>query len=346
MDEFISSFLSGIPKDHLLIESGWKKLKSSILSLQGILSNVEITADYLRNALKEISADNIQHVQIRTSLLPLCRSKYDSKGLECHKTTREETADILVMVAKEFEAEQENETCGTSFIISLSRRSTLGTLEKRLELADYIVNKKYPDYFLGFDLVGQEDFGKPLIEFAELLVRAKEDFGLKFFFHAGETDWLGTLADLNLVDAVLLETTRIGHGYTAIKHPLIREQIKNRKIAIEVCPISNQVLGLINDLRNHPAIPLIQEMYPIVIASDDFAAWNAQALSDDFYEVFIGMSSSTADIRLLKQLILNSITFSELPPSRKDKCSLIWKSKWTNFIRKYLPSTEEAAIGV
>ena len=39
----------------------------------------------------------------------------------------------------------------------------------------------------------------------------------------------------------------------------------------------SKVLGLVNDLRNHPAIHLILGGYPIVIASDDVASWGAQA---------------------------------------------------------------------
>ena len=39
----------------------------------------------------------------------------------------------------------------------------------------------------------------------------------------------------------------------------------------------SKVLGLVNDLRNHPAIHLFLGGYPIVIASDDVASWGAQA---------------------------------------------------------------------
>ena len=43
-----------------------------------------------------------------------------------------------------------------------------------------------------------------------------------------------------------------------------------KNIAIEVCPISNQVLKLVEDIRNHPAVELIQDgNFPIVIAPDD-----------------------------------------------------------------------------
>jgi hypothetical protein len=43
-----------------------------------------------------------------------------------------------------------------------------------------------PEYFAGFDLVGQEDKGSPLLTFLPQLLDAS-DKGIKFFFHAGET---------------------------------------------------------------------------------------------------------------------------------------------------------------
>ena len=57
----------------------------------------------------------------------------------------------------------------------------------------------------------------------------------------GFSDWEGTHVDLNLVDAVLLNTTRIGHGFAITKHPQVMKQVLEKDIAIEVCPISNQV---------------------------------------------------------------------------------------------------------
>lgn len=38
---------------------------------------------------------------------------------------------------------------------------------------------------MGFDLIGQEDLGNPLINFIEELQELPK--GAKFFFHAGET---------------------------------------------------------------------------------------------------------------------------------------------------------------
>lgn len=96
-----------------------------------------------------------------------------------------------------------------------------------------------------------------------------------------------------------------------------------------------QVLGLINDLRNHPAIHLVLEGYPIVVASDDVASWGAQGLSDDFYEVFMAMSPRSSDLRLLKNLVWNSIKYSALSPQRRVKCQDMLERKWSSFVKSF-----------
>jgi len=55
------------------------------------------------------------------------------------------------------------------------------------------------------------------------------------------TDWIDEDVDINLVDALLLNVTRIGHGYAITKHLLVKQLLETRQIPLEICPISNQV---------------------------------------------------------------------------------------------------------
>lgn len=69
----------------------------------------------------------------------------------------------------------------------------------------------------GFDLVGDENVLRPLSYYTEKLLwfrRRQKEAGvdIPFILHAGETLGDGTEADMNLYDAILLGTKRIGHG--------------------------------------------------------------------------------------------------------------------------------------
>ena len=66
-------------------------------------------------------------------------------------------------------------------------------------------------------MVGHEDSLKPLIHYLapfQRFVERQQELGIHipFIFHAGETLGDGTEADMNLYDAILLGTKRIGHG--------------------------------------------------------------------------------------------------------------------------------------
>lgn len=189
--------------------------------------------------------------------------------------------------------------------------------------------EQFPDFFAGFDLVGQEDLGRPLIDFIPELLEIPDD--INFYFHAGETNWFG-VTDENVLDAVLLGTKRIGHGFAVVKHPAVLEQLKEKNIAVEVNPISNQVLQLVADLRNHPCSHLFADNYPVVISSDDPSFWSAAPLSHDFYIAFLGIASAHADLRLLKQLAINSIEYSALNGEEKEHAFAIWQAKWDDYI--------------
>lgn len=130
------------------------------------------------------------------------------------------------------------------------------------------------DGFAGFDLVGHEEMGNELRHFVPefLAFRKKckaQNLDIPFLFHCGETLEVGDRVDGNLFDAVLLNSKRIGHGYAIARHPLLMKIFKEKKIAIESCPISNEVLGLTSTIAGHHLPILLANDVPCTINSDN-----------------------------------------------------------------------------
>lgn len=133
---------------------------------------------------------------------------------------------------------------------------------------------RHPALIAGYDLVGQEDLGRPLSDllpeffwFKKACAEASVD--IPFVLHAGETLGDGTETDENLYDAILLGTRRIGHGFSLYKHPLLMDMVKDKKILVESCPISNQVLRLTSSMMTHPLPALLAKGVPVALSSDD-----------------------------------------------------------------------------
>ncbi|RXN22900.1 adenosine deaminase CECR1-A-like protein [Labeo rohita] len=197
----------------------------------------------------------------------------------------------------------------------------------------YEDNIMYLELRVGQSKVGREDTGRSIWYFRDALSFPSElKTQLPFFFHAGETDLDGTDVDRNVLDALLFNTSRIGHGFALVHHPLAKQLSRMRGVAVELCPISNQVLRLVSDLRNHPAAVLMSDGHPIVVSSDDPTLFGTTGLSYDFYQVFVGIGGLSANLGTLKELAMNSIRYSSLSLQLQDKAMTVWKEKWNKFV--------------
>ena len=148
------------------------------------------------------------------------------------------------------------------------------------------------DHPSGFDLVGHEEMGNELRHFVPefLSFRKKceaQSLDLPFLFHCGETLEVGDKVDGNLFDAVLLNSKRIGHGYAIARHPVIMEKFKEKGIAIESCPISNEILGLTPNIAGHHLPILLANNVPCTINSD-----NATFYKYVFFDVNEGLDAN------------------------------------------------------
>jgi adenosine deaminase CECR1 len=280
---------------------------------------------YYRQLLQELYDDNVMYAELRTGMGDVM----DENGkILNHEQVAEELSNLVEDFKKEHPL-----FVGLKIIIAIHRNSdavALNTKTKRF----LILQEKFPNLVVGFDLVGQEDLGRPLSAYKDRLADLAQNG--RFFLHAGETNFFNTDADSNLIDAILMNAKRIGHGFSLYKHPVLWESFKQKDIALEISPISNQVLRLVNDLRNHPASFYISENIPIVICNDDPGFWGAKGLSYDFYYALMALSPANSGLQVLKQLAWNSIKYSAMSQSEKSSAAVIFKESWDKFIEDLL----------
>ncbi|KFB50811.1 hypothetical protein ZHAS_00018864 [Anopheles sinensis] len=324
-DESIRRYFSLYEEDpqraYKSINDVWSRFTKMFFALDPIVTYRPVWESYFRAALQEFYDDNVMYLEFRGVLPQL----YDLDG---KKYGPEEVVQLYIDVTEEFKATHPR-FVGTKFIYAPLRIADNQTAAQYLAIAERL-HLNYGDYVVGFDLVGQEDLGRPLVDFADMLLTLPPS--LNFVFHAGETNWHGMGTDENLFDAILLGTKRIGHGYALQKHPSLLEDVKRRKICVEINPVSNQVLKLVADLRNHPASVLFKSDFPLVVSSDDPSFWRATPLSHDFYMAFLGIASAHQDLRLLKKLALNSLEYSLMSPPEKSAAQDLFEQLWNEFI--------------
>ncbi len=94
----------------------------------------------------------------------------------------------------EFKAEHPD-FIGSKFIFAPLKAVPDQTIHEYIDIITDL-QRKYPEYIAGFDLVGQEDTARNLVDLAESLLQTPDD--IQFFYHAGETNWFGSI-DENLV---------------------------------------------------------------------------------------------------------------------------------------------------
>ncbi|KAK0049800.1 adenosine deaminase 2 [Biomphalaria pfeifferi] len=298
------------------INDVWTKFETYFTTIYDLVGNLTNMRLYLEESLQEFYDDGVQYMELKT--VPWV----DSNGND----VTDDYVEMVQEVANSFK-QQHPDFIGVKVILAgrRSQSQQADVVNRTLALM-----KKFPDLVKGFDLLQQEDNTHMTYDFINDLLKSDHSV-VSYFFHAGETDWTQWV-DLNLIDSVLLNASRIGHGFAAYHHPKVLEAIIKKGIAIELNPISNQALGLVYDLRNHPGAFLLANGAPVVVSSDGNPVWFANPLSHDFYMAFMGLGAVYDDLKLLKQLAMNSITYSAMTSAEKVDALAKWQNKWNTFI--------------
>lgn len=115
----------------------------------------------------------------------------------------------------------------------------------------------------------------PPSKFAEVFARAKT-LGLPRVAHAGEegpAEYIRQALDV-------LDVCRIDHGVRCLEDPELVARLREARIPLTVCPLSNVRLKVVDDLRDHPLPALLDAGLRLTINSDDPAYFGGGVLDN------------------------------------------------------------------
>lgn len=127
----------------------------------------------------------------------------------------------------------------------------------------------------GIDLHGAEDV--PLGDWAAPYWRRARDAGKFTKAHAGE--FMGPAFVRRCVEE--LGVTRIQHGLRAVEDPDTVAMLRDRGVALDVCPISNVKLAVVPEVSSHPLRDLLDAGIVCTVSTDDPVSFG-NTLADDY----------------------------------------------------------------
>jgi adenosine deaminase len=151
------------------------------------------------------------------------------------------------------------------------------------------------------------EVGYPPEPWAEVYREAR-DHGLRAVAHAGEE---GPPAYIRAALDVGVE--RIDHGVRSLEDPALVSRLRDERIPLTVCPLSNVRLKVVDTIADHPMRRLMDEDLLVCVNSDDPAYFGGY-VADNYRALVEGLGFGRREVVALAR---NSIIASFLPEDRK-----------------------------
>ena len=193
------------------------------------------------------------------------------------------------------------------FLRHLDENSAFKTLDEALIHKDKIIG-------VGLD---SSEINHPPSKFKRVFNKAIEK-GFLTVAHAGEEgppEYIWEALDL-------LKVKRIDHGVRCLEDEKLVQRLRNEKIPLTVCPLSNVKLYVFKKLEDHNLKKLLDKGLVVMVNSDDPAYFGGY-LNTNLIRSQIALNLTKEDI---KKLVINSFTSSFLSEDEK--------KKWTNKVNK------------
>ncbi|KAJ6194778.1 hypothetical protein J3E72DRAFT_247805 [Bipolaris maydis] len=324
----------------------WARFNQATRAFKGLLNYKSVYVSYISDAIDRMIEEGVMYAELRPMLLDKFIPGDSGKPEDRLDNAAQMKLIIEGVEAKKAELRQKGEIHKFPFglkIIYCTPRSIPPKMMEN-EMRDCIKLKiQFPKLICGFDLVGAEDRPNHIDFYRTQLVAFKEtckalNLEIPFMFHAGETllDTGGSNdpTKSNLYDAVALNSQRIGHGFALMKHPHLLEKFRKTDaspgICIELCPISNELLHLCRNVKEHPYPELLAAGIPCTVNSDNPSLFS-NSMSHEFYQVMVGAPSMS--LYSWKQLARWSIDYSCLSVEEKVQGHGYLKDAWVEFCK-------------
>jgi adenosine deaminase len=133
-----------------------------------------------------------------------------------------------------------------------------------VELVEWLLEANHPRV-VGLSIDGNE-FADPLsgARFADAF-RLAADKGIRRAVHAGESSGPDGVRDA----LAYLAPERIDHGVRSVEDPALIAELADRRIALDICPTSNVLLGVVGSYAEHPVETLRRAGVPFSLNTDD-----------------------------------------------------------------------------
>ena len=111
-----------------------------------------------------------------------------------------------------------------------------------------------------------------------------------------------------------LKVKRIQHGTRAIEDESVMQLLVDQEVTLDMCPISNFKLRVVDQLENHPIKEFLKKGIRCTVSTDDPLSFN-NSLNDEFVTLFDHLSLSLQEIA---NLASNGFRVADLEESKKN----------------------------
>jgi adenosine deaminase len=148
----------------------------------------------------------------------------------------------------------------------------------------------------------------PAAPFKGIFRQARRE-GLHVTVHAGETG-----DPKNVEEAITrLEAERIGHGVRSIEDHAVLRMLRDRNVALEICPTSNIQTGVVKHFWHHHLPDLLALNVQLSINTDDPSVSDT-TLTDEYW---VAMQAMGVSLDQIKQTIVTAAEVSFQPAKER-----------------------------